>query len=45
MSPAPGDPVFWQIQMAWTLLVDVSAKLDGNRFSGFWLEDFLKFSI
>ena len=41
---------FWQIQMAWTILVqdhqrNISAKLYGNQSSGFGQEDFLKFSI
>ena len=37
--------VFWQIQMAWTILQqdhqrNISAKSYGNRSSGFWQEDF-----
>ena len=44
----PGDYFFWQIQMAWTILVEdhqrnISAKLYGNLSSGFWQEDFLSF--
>ena len=35
---------------AWTNLVEgnqrnIPAKLNWNRFSGFWQDDFLKFSI
>ena len=45
----PGSLVFWQIQMAWTILQqdhqrNISAKSYGNRSSGFWRR-FLKFSI
>ena len=48
--PTPGGHVFWRIQMARTILVEdhqsnISAKLYGNQSSGFWQEDFLKFSI
>ena len=43
-------PCFWQIQMAWIILVqnhqrNISAKLCCNRPSGFWQRRFLKFSI
>ena len=45
--PPPGGHVFWQIQMAWTILVqdlqrNISAKLYGNRSSGF-AQDFSSF--
>ena len=41
----PGSHVFWQIQMAWTILQkdnqrNISAKLYWNRSSGFGQEDF-----
>ena len=48
ISPAPGGHVFWRIQTAWNILVEghqrnISAKLYGNRSSGFWQEDFWSF--
>ena len=44
----PGGHVFWRIQMAWIILVEdhqrnISAKLYGNRASGFGQEDFYIF--
>ena len=46
ISPDPGGHVFWQIQMASTILVqdhqrNIFAKLYWNRSSGFGQEDFL----
>ena len=47
-KPRPLVAMFWRIQMAWTILVEghqrnISAKLYGNRSSGFWQEEFLSF--
>ena len=47
-GPGPGGHVFWQIQMAWTILVEdyqrnISAKLYWKRSNGFCQEDFLSF--
>ena len=45
VPPPPGGHVFWQIMMAWTILVEshirnIPAKLYCNQSSGFWLKDF-----
>ena len=44
-APPPSGHVFWQIMLAWTILVEgyqrnIPAKLYLNRFIGFWEENF-----